>query len=63
MYIYIYSIFIKNKGYALGLALVRRKLNKVSHGRLRELMWHEYLLLILLDDFFVLLVADGQDFR
>jgi hypothetical protein len=47
---------LQNKGYAPGLALGRRKVRGVSHGRLLELLWYEDFLLILLDDFLVVLL-------
>jgi hypothetical protein len=48
--------YLQNKGYAPGLALGRRKVRGVSHGRLLELLWYEDFLLILLDDFLVVLL-------
>jgi hypothetical protein len=45
----IYQI-CKNKGYAPGLALGRRKVRGVSRGRLLELLRYKDFLLILLDD-------------
>ena len=49
-------------GYASGLALGRRWVSKVSTKRLRGSLLHEDLLLILLNDFIVLLFADGHEF-
>jgi hypothetical protein len=51
---------LQNKGYAPGLALGRCKVRGVSHGRLLELLRHENLLLILLDDFLVVLLLRGH---
>jgi hypothetical protein len=53
---HIYIMIIKNTGYAPGLALGRCKVSGVSHGRLLELLRHEDLLLVLLDDLLVLLL-------
>ena len=58
----IYSMIIKNRGYALGLALGRRWVSRVSTKRLRGSFLHEDLLLVLLDDLVVLLFVDGHDF-
>ena len=57
--IYIYTMIIQNKGYAPGLALGRRGVNKVSNRWLRDSLLYENLLLILLDDLLVLLLAHG----
>ena len=59
----IYSVIIQNKGYAPGLALGRRGVSKVSDGRLRNVLLHEDLLLVLFDDFVVLLLAEGHDLQ
>ena len=48
-------------GYAPGLALGRRQVNKVSTSRLRGSLLHEDLLLILLDHLVVLRQADGHE--
>ena len=53
--IYIYSVIIKNKGYAPGLALGRRGVNNVSNCCLRGSLLYENLLLVLLNDLLVLL--------
>ena len=58
----IYSVIIQNKGYAPGLALGRR-VSKVSDGRLRNVLLHEDLLLVLFDDFVVLLLVEGHDLQ
>ena len=59
---YIYSVSIKNRGYAPGLALGRRWVSRVSTKWLRGSVLHEDLLLVLLDDLVVLLFVDGHDF-
>ena len=59
--IYIFLVIIQNKGYAPGLALGRRGVSKVSDGRLRNVLLHEDLLLILFDDFIVLLLAHSHE--
>ena len=47
---YIYLVIIQNKGYAPGLALDRcGGVNSVNQWRLRDLLLHEDLLLVLLD--------------
>jgi hypothetical protein len=51
---YIFSDY-QNKGYAPGLALSRRGVSVVSQQWLRDLLRHENLLLVLLDDLLVLL--------
>ena len=58
---HIYTVNMKNRGYAPGLALDRRDVNCVSQWRLRDLLLHENLLLILLDDLLELVLADGQN--
>ena len=60
---YIYSVIIKNKGYAPGLALGRHSVSWVSQWRLRDLLLHENLLLVLLDDLLKLGLAGGHDLR
>ena len=47
-------------GYAPGLAFGRRWVNQASTKRLRGSLLHEDLLLVLLDDFLVLLFVDGH---
>ena len=54
-------MIIKNRGYALGLALGRRRVSKVSTNRLRGSLLHEDLLLVLLDHLVVLWLADGHE--
>ena len=48
-------------GYALGLALGRRRVSKVSTNRLLGSLLHEDLLLVLLDHLIVLRLADGYE--
>ena len=50
-----YSVIIQNKGYAPGLALGRRCVNKVSSERLRGSLLYENLLLVLLNNLLVVL--------
>ena len=59
--IYIYSMIIKNMGYAPGLALGRRWVNKVSTNRLQGSLLYENLLLILLNDLLELLSAHRHE--
>ena len=56
---YIHIVIIKNKGYALGLALGRRGVNRVSRWWLQDLLLHKNLLLILLDDLLKLAIVCG----
>ena len=58
---YIHIVIIKNKGYAPRLALGRRGVNYVSQWQLRDILLHENLLLILLDDLLELVLAGGHD--
>jgi hypothetical protein len=51
---------LQNKGYAPGLALGRHKVRGVGHGRLLELLWYKDFLLVLLDDFLVVLLLRGH---
>jgi hypothetical protein len=51
---------LQNKGYAPGLALGRCKVRGVSHGRLLELLRYKDLILVLLDDFLVVLLLRGH---
>ena len=60
---YIYSMIIKNKGYAPELALGRRGVSWVSQWRLRDLLLHENLLLVLLDDLLELVIVGDHDLR
>ena len=48
-------------GYAPGLALGRRRVSKVNTKRLWSSLLHENLLLVLLNDFLVLLFVDGHE--
>ena len=48
-------------GYALGLALGRQWVNKVSTKRLRGSLLHEDLLLVLLNHLVVHLLIDGHE--
>ena len=48
-------------GYALGLALGRRRVSRVSTNRLLGSLLHEDLLLILLDHLIVLRLTDGYE--
>ena len=52
-----YPVIIQNKGYAFGLALGRRGVNKVSNKWLQGSLLYENLLLILLNDLLVVLFA------
>ena len=60
---YIYSVIIKNKGYAPGLALGRHGVSWVSQWQLWDLLLHENLLLILLDDLLELTIIGDHDLR
>ena len=53
----IYTVIIKNRGYAPGLALGRRWVSKVSTKRLRRSLLHEDLLFVLFNDLLELLFA------
>ena len=53
-------MIIKNRGYAPGLALGRRRVSKVSTNRLRGSLLHKDLLLVLLNNFLVLLFVHGH---
>jgi hypothetical protein len=50
----------KNKGYAPGLALGRRKVRGVSRGQLLELLQYKDFLLVLLDDLLEVLLLRGH---
>ena len=52
---HIYSVIIQNKGYAPGLALGRRSVNKVSNEWLRGSLLYENLFLVLLNNLLVVL--------
>ena len=56
-------MIIQNKGYAPGLALGRCGVSSVSQWRLRDLLLHENLLLVLLDHLLELVISDGHDLR
>ena len=60
---YVYSDIIKNKGYAPGLALGKRGVSWASQWQLRDLLLHENLLLVLLDNLLKLVIAGGHDLR
>ena len=60
-YIYIYPVIIQNKGYASRLALGRRGISSVSQWRLRDLLLHENLLLVLFNHLLELMISDGHD--
>ena len=57
---YIYPVIIQNKGYAPGLALGRRGVSSVSQWRLRDLLLHEDLH-VLLDHLLELVISDGHN--
>ena len=57
----IYPVIIQNKGYAPGLSLGRRSVSKVSDGWLQNVLLHEDILLVLFDDFVVLLLACSHE--
>ena len=59
--IYIYLVIIKNRNYAPGLALGKRRVSKVSTKRLRGSLLHEDLLLVLLNDLFIILFFHGHE--
>ena len=54
-------MIIKNRGYAPGLALGRRRVSRVSTNRLLSFLLCEDLLLVLLDHLVVLWLADGHE--
>ena len=58
---HIYSVIIKNMGYAPGLALGRRGVSWASQWWIRDLLLYENLLLVLLDDLLELVIAGGHD--
>ena len=60
---YMYLVIIKNKGNTPGLALGRRGVSWVSQWRFRDLLLHENLPLVPLDDLLELMIADGHDLR
>ena len=55
-------MIVQNKGYAPGLAFSGHGVSKVNDGRLRNVLLYEDLLLVLFDDFVVLLFVDGHEF-
>ena len=57
------SVIIQIKGYAPRLAFSGHGVSKVSDGWLRNVLLHEDLLLVLFDDFVVLLLTEGQDLQ
>ena len=52
---------MKNRGYAPGLALGKRGVSRVSRWWLWDLLLHENLLLVLLDDLLELVITGGHD--
>ena len=60
---YMYLVIIKNKGNTPGLALGRRGVSWVSQWRLYDLLLHENLLLVLIDDVLELMITGGHDLR
>ena len=60
---YIYYVIIQNKGYTPGLALGRCGVNYVNQWWLQDLLLHENLLLVLLDDLLELVLAGCYDLR
>ena len=60
-HIYIYLVIIQNKGYAPRLILGRRGVSSVSQWWLRDLLLHENLLLVLLNDLLELVIVGGHD--
>ena len=54
-------MIIQNKGYAPGLALSRRCVNKVSNRWLRGSLLYENLLLVLLNDLLVFLLIHRHE--
>ena len=54
-------MIIQNKGYASRLALGRHGVSSVSQWRLRDLLLHEDLLLVLLNHLLKLMISDGHD--
>ena len=57
---YIYSVVIKNKGYALGLAFGGHGVSWVSRWWLQDLLPHEDLLLVFLNDLLKLAIVCGH---
>jgi len=60
---YIHIVIIKNKGYAPRLALGRRGVSWVSRWWLWDLLPHEDLLLVFLDDLLELAIVGGHYLR
>ena len=58
---YIYSDIIQNKGYAPGLALGRRCVNKVSNKRLQGSLLYENLLLVLLNNLLIVMFVHRHE--
>ena len=54
-------MIIQNKGYAPGLALDKRGVSEVSRWWFQGSFLYENLLLVLFNDFVVLLLAEGHD--
>ena len=63
IYIYIFLVIIQNKGYAPELALGKQGVSSVCQWRLRDLLLHKDLLLVLLDHLLELVISDGHDLR
>ena len=57
---YIHIVIIKNKDYAPGLAMGRRGVSRVSRWWLQDLLLHENLLLVLLDNLLKLMLDGGH---
>ena len=57
---YIYNDYKKIRGYAPGLALGRRDVSRVSRWWLRDLLPHEDLLLVFIDDLLELMIVCGH---
>ena len=57
---YIYGDY-KKYGFAPGLALGRRGVNELSRWRLQDLLLHENLVLILLNNLLELMLTGGHD--
>ena len=57
----IYPVIIQSKGYTPGLALGGRGVSKVSNWWLRDVLLYEDLLLVLFDDFVVLLLTHSRE--
>ena len=58
---YIYTMIIKNRGYVPRLALGERRVSKVSTKRPQGSLLHKDLLLVLLNDLFIILLVHGHE--